>query len=231
MIEGRLGKCILGAAVVAASLGADRRALAQERSSQARPDVERAPSPAFWTGTRVGLFIPYGSLYTDRALVTTPFQDVATTGPAIEFDMGARFARHFVGYAFFEQVFLGRGDSVAWTVPHGGQSAPSTQALGIGLRWESNPDGWGIVADVGVAYRWFTARWDDGTAVRMHGPGDVRFGLGASWRVSRNLTLAPMMTAFSGVFANRALDGQKLGESASSYAALALTLSGHIDLD
>jgi hypothetical protein len=36
--------------------------------------------------------------------------------------------------------------------------------------------------------------------------------------------------AISGAFANRTLDGQKLGESASSYAALALSLSGHFDL-
>jgi hypothetical protein len=177
----------------------------------------------------VGVFIPYGTLYTNRALVTTPFQDVATAGPAIEFDLGARFARFFVGYVFFDQAFLGRGNGVAWTAPHGGQSAPSSQAVGIGLRWESNPDGFGVVADAGLAYRWFAARWDDGTTVRMHGPGDVRLGLGASWRVARNVTLAPMMTAFSGVFANRALDGQELGESSSSYAAVAFTFSGHLD--
>jgi hypothetical protein len=219
-----------GAAVLAASLCSDRTARAEQPLSQIHPEVERVPSQTFWTGTRVGLFIPYGSLYSDRALVTTLFQDVATAGPAMEIDMGARFARHFVGYALFEQAFLGRGNSEAWTIPHGGQSAPSTQAVGIGLRWESNPDGWGVVADAGVAYRWFTARWEDGTTVRMHGPGDVRFGLGASWRATRNVTLAPMMTVFSGAFPNRALDGQNLGESASSYAAVALTLSGHFDV-
>ena len=220
---------MLGAAVLAAAFGADRLAHAEEPPSQVRPDVERVPSQALWTGTRVGVFIPYGSLYTDRALVTTPFQDVATAGPSIELDVGARFARQFVGYVFFDQAFLGRGNSVAWTAPHGGQSAPSSQAVGIGLRWESNPNGLGVVADVGVAYRWFTARWDDATTLRMHGPGDVRLGLGASWRITRNVTLAPMMTAFSGVFANRALDDQKLGESASSYAAVTLTLNGHLD--
>jgi hypothetical protein len=175
--------------------------------------------------------MPYGALYSDQALVTTPFQDVATAGPSFEFDMGARFALHFVGYALVEQAFLGRGKSAAWTAPHGGQSAPSTQAVGVGLRWESNPAGWGIVADVAVAYRWFSVRWDDATTVRMHGPGDVRFGLGATWRVMQNLTLAPMMTASSGAFPNRTLDGEKLGESTSSYAALALTLGGHFDLD
>ena len=231
MIRRRFRRHILAVAALAAALGDDHTAHAEDPSPQARPGIERAPSNAFWMGARVGLFIPYGALYSDQALVTTPFQDVATAGPSMELDLGARFARHFVGYALAEQVFLGRGNSAAWTVPHGGQSAPSTQAVGIGLRWESNPVGWGIVADLAVSYRWFTARWDDATTVRMHGPADIRFGLGATWRMTRHMTLAPMMTASSGAFSNRTLDGQKLGESANAYAALALTLSGHVDLD
>src|SRR5689334_15054410 len=113
---------MLSAAALAAALGAVRSAKAEEPTSQVHADVERVPSQALWTGTRVGVFIPYGSLYTDRALVTTPFQDVATAGPAIELDLGARFARRFVGYIYFDQAFLGRGNSVAWTAPHGGQS-------------------------------------------------------------------------------------------------------------
>jgi hypothetical protein len=65
----------------------------------------------------------------------------------------------------------------------------------------------------------------------MYGPGDVRFGLGAAWRISRNVTLAPMMMASSGTFAYRTLDGQKLGESTGSYESLVLSLNGHVDLD
>jgi hypothetical protein len=198
----------------------------------AKPEAsERFARPAFWTGARAGLFIPFGSLYSDTSLVTTAFEDVATTGPAIEIDGGARFARHFMGYAFFDHAFLGRGSNVAWTTPHGGQSAPSTQAIGIGLRWESNPDGWGIVADAGVAHRWLTARWGDGTTLNMRHLGEVRVGFGAAWRATHRLTIAPMMTVFSGAFGKRTLDDQPLGATASSYAAIVLTLSGHIDLD
>jgi hypothetical protein len=219
-----------GAATLAALWVAGRPAHADESSSQLRAETQQVPKQALWTGTRLGVFIPYGAIYTNQALVTTPFQDVATAGPALEFDLGARFARHFVGYFFFDQAFLGRGNGVAWTAPHGGQSAPSTQAIGVGLRWELNPNGWGVVADLGIAYRWFTARWADATIVRMHGPGDVRLGVGASWRAAKHVTLAPMITAHSGVFANRSLDGQQLGESASSYAAVAITLDAHVDL-
>jgi hypothetical protein len=226
-----LGRRTIGAGALAIALSGAATLHADALSPKVDGDLERVPSSAFWTGARLGVFIPYGALYSDSSLVSTPFQDVATAGPSMELDMGARFARHFVGYALFEQAFLGRGRNSTWTAPHGGQSAPSTQALGIGLRWESNPAGWGIVADVAVAYRWLTVRWDDATTIRMNGPGDVRFGLGATWRVTRSLTLAPMMTASSGAFANRTLDGQKLGESTGSYASLALTLSGHFDLD
>lgn len=213
---------------MAASFFAGSQAYAE--NPPATIDAEGVPKYALWAGTRLGVFIPYGALYTDRSFVTTPFQDVATAGPVVEFDLGARLARHFVGYLYFDQAFLGRGSGEAWTTPHGGQSPPSTRALGAGMRWELNPSGFGVVADVGFAYRWFTARWADATVVRMHGPGDVRLGIGASWRATKHVTLAPMATAFSGVFSNRYLDGQELGESASAYAAIALTLSGHLDL-
>ena len=198
-----------------------RRATFARSASRSRKRADER----FWAGARLGLFLPYGALYSNQALVTTPFQDVATAGPELEFDLGGRFARHFVAYALIEHAFLGRGRSSAWTEPHGGQSAASTQAVGIGLRWESNPAGLGVVADVAVAYRWFNVRWNDGTTLRMHGPGDVRFGLGAAWRVARNVTIAPMMMASSGTFAYRTLDGQKLGDSTGSYASLALTLN------
>jgi hypothetical protein len=224
-----LCKRLLALSVAAAALGTTRVARADDRPPQTTV-VERAPSYALWMGTRFGVFIPYGALYTDGRFVTTPFDDVATAGPTVQFDVGARFVRHFVGYALLDLASLGRGSSPAWTLPHGGQETPSTQALGIGLRWESNPEGLGVVADVAVAHRWFTARWSDGTTLRMNGSADVRAGLGASWRVTQHLTLAPMMSVFSGVFSRRTLDGQPLGESAGSYSALALLLSGHFDV-
>jgi hypothetical protein len=191
---------------------------------------ETDPTFALFAGTRMGILVPYGGLYADRALVTTPFQDVATAGPALELDFGARFAHRFAGYIFFEQALLGRGNSAAWTAPHGGQSGPSTQALGLGLRWESNPDGLGLVADVALGYRWLTARWGDGTTLRMQGPGEVRLGLGASWRVTPVFILSPMVTAFTGAFTSRTLDGAPLGDAVSSYAGASVALSGYVEM-
>jgi hypothetical protein len=225
-----IGSCTVFLGALAASLSTHQVARAELPSLPARSSVDAVPRNSLWAGTRFGVFLPYGALYTDRSFVSTHFQDVATAGPALELDVGARLERHFIGYGFVEQAFLGRGNNVAWTAPHGGQSAPSTQAVGVGLRWESNPDGLGIIADAAVAYRWFAARWGDETTVRMSGPGDVRVGLGASWRVTPGLTLATMMTVTSGAFSNRALDRQELGESANSYSAIAIGLSGHVDI-
>jgi hypothetical protein len=222
----RVGGYVLGAMVTL--LVAARPAGAQDRS-RATLETGRIKDNALWTGLRLGVFLPSGGLYADGNLVTIPFRDVASAGPVVEVDVGARFVRHFIGYAFVEQAFLGRGGSAAWTLPHGGQSNASTQALGIGLRWDSHPEGVGFAADVAVGYRWFTARWADATKVSMHGLGDIRLGVGVSWRVASRLAIAPMITLSSGRFTERTLDGQTLGDTASSYAAAELSLSGHMD--
>ena len=232
MRRGR-GHRALGAVVMAVLLGAANEARAQE------PAKEEAPSSiakysiknnAVWFSMRAGWFIPSGGLYADRYLVTTTFRDIATAGPSLEFDLGARFARYFVGYALFEQAFLGRGTSPAWTVPHGGQSSAATQVAGIGMRWESNPGGWGVIADVALGYRWFSARWADATRVRMEGLGEVRLGFGMNWRVSPRIALAPMVTMLTGTFTERTLDGRPLGDMTSSYAAATVALGGQADL-
>jgi hypothetical protein len=179
---------------------------------------------------RLGAFLPYGGLYTEQTFVTTPFQHVATGGPALELDIGARFARRFVGYGYFEHVWLGRGQSPAWTNAHEGQQTVSTQAVGIGIRWISHPEGIGFVADVGLSHRWFSARWADATTVRMHGFGDIRVGVGAHWSIARHWALVPMLTAYTGAFSERTLDGQPFGAATSSYVAGALTLGAYLDI-
>jgi hypothetical protein len=233
--------CFLTVAALVAPF-ASRSVLAHESAPQAAPAApigegtaasssgRVADDHAFWTGLRFGGFIPYGGLYAERSLVTTPFQHVATGGPAIELDVGVRFGRCFVGYGFFEHVWLGRGTSPAWTTPHDGQVGAAMQAAGIGLRWISDPARFGLVADVGLSYRWFSANWADETKVRMHGFGDVRVGGGASVRVARHVSLVPLLTVYTGAFSQRSLDGQPLGQSASSYIATALTLGGYLDL-
>ncbi len=223
-------RCVVAALVASAGWLTAEPVQAQDSSVEGRATSGKVPNHAFWVGVRAGLFVPYGGLYADHALVTTPFQDVATAGPSLELDVGARFMRRFIGYAFVDQAFLGRGNSAAWTEPHGGQSRAATQSLGLGLRWESNPDTWGIVADVAAGYRWFTAEWENATSVRMGGLGDVRVGLGATIRVAPNLLLAPMASVFTGGFTDRTLNGAPLGSEMSTYVASALTLSGHFDV-
>ena len=103
-----------------------RSEMTSDLSSLERPDV------SLWTGMRFGAFIPYGGLYAERNLTTTPFQDVATGGPALEFDIGVRFARRFVSYGFFEHAWLGRGVSPAWTIRTAASSALPRKRSGSG---------------------------------------------------------------------------------------------------
>jgi hypothetical protein len=224
-------RAAISVAAVLAVMGIAGEAEAQESASaEERSRAAKMPDETFWTGVRGGLFVPYGALYADRSLVTTPFQDVATAGPSVEIDCGFRFARRFVGYLFFDHAFLGRGNSPAWVSARGGQTSVTTEVAGIGLRWESNPDAWGAVVDVAAGYRWFSSNWEDGTAVRMGGIGDARVGLGILWRAAPNFTLTGMAQIISGVFTNRTLDDTPLGSATSSYTASALTLSGHLDV-
>ena len=225
-----LAPVLLAPAAVAQDRAPQTVAVTSSETTSAAPAVEGVGNEAFWTGVRFGAFVPYGGLYAEQSLTTTPFQDVATGGPGVEFDVGLRFARRFVGYGFFEHAWLGRGTSPAWTNPHDGQLSASTQAIGIGLRWISTPERLGFVADVGLSYRWFTARWADATAVQMSGFGDVRLGLGANWCIARHWALVPMASVYTGAFSERTLDGRPLGESSSSYLAAALTLGAHMDL-
>jgi hypothetical protein len=87
-----------------------------------------------------------------------------------------------------------------------------------------------MVIDLALGYRWFTARWQDGTTIRMSGFGDVRLGMGATWRVAPNIVLTPMVSVFTGAFTSRTLDGQTMGGATSTYAGGAFTLAGHFEL-
>ena len=94
----------------------------------------------------------------------------------------------------------------------------------------TDPRSVGFVAEVGVAYRWFSARWGDATTLRMQGFGDVRLGFGASWRIARQASLVPMFSVYTGAFSGRMLDATPLGASTSSYVAASLNLGAYVDL-
>lgn len=218
----------LGLAWSESARAADPGPEAPTQITAQQPDTGRA-SP-LWMGVRMGLFAPYGAVYSGQDLVTTGFQDVATSGPAGELELGGRLSQHFVVYGFAEYAALGPGQGASLAQLHGAQMSAMTNAVGVGARWLAHPSSVGLALDLGVGYRWFVASWADGTNMRLRGLGDIRLGVGASLAAARGITLQPMFTIYTGVFEDRTLGGQPIGTSGNSYAATLLSLGGTFDL-
>jgi hypothetical protein len=203
---------------------------ARAESEYPNRDAEHAPAPALFLAGRMGLYAPYGSLYSNRDFVTTRFQDLASVGPELELDFGARAFGHFVGYGYWEYAELGKGANEAWAGSRGGETSAIAQGAGLALRWMSHPEGLGFVVDAGVGYRWFRAGWTDGTSMDLSGVGELRLGLGADLAISQAVGISPMLTLSSGIFTDRTFLGQPIGSYNSAYAAAALTLAARVDI-
>jgi len=209
-----------------AAIGGSRLASAADGPAPQQGISEQA----WWVGARAGVFVPYGGLYSERNLVTTTFRDVAQGGPSVELDAGARFARSWTGYAFAQLVMLGQGSSSALSASHGAENGASTKAVGLALRWTSDPDGWSPVIEFGLGYRWLVASWQDETSLRLGGFGDARLGVGAKWRIGRLVELSPILSFSAGSFRHGSFADEPVGALGSSYTAIALDVGGHFDL-
>ena len=211
------------------------------------PLRHRSPWNSLWVGVRVGAIFPFGNAY-DYSY--SPYYNngeswsgLASGGLAFEPNIGARFARHFVVYGFWEHGWLSTGSDPSWrTGTHslaypafGDQSSATTDYPGLGFRWSARPDAAGVVVDLGVGYRWFREKWSSGTELTMGGFGEFRAGIGADIRVNRGFSLSPMLMFSSGSFSEReiSLPGQPKSPIPSlggSHGAINLTLGGYFDV-
>jgi hypothetical protein len=162
--------------------------------------------------------------------------DYAASGPAFEIDAGARISRRYVAFALWERSILRPGSLDPDSF--GGQRVGFSDLFGIGVRVSTNPDDIGFLVEVALGYRWFGARWEDGTQLTASGSfPDLRLGLGAGVRLSPHLTLTPMFNLGSGVF-NKLVWTGPFGESNArdvldenaQYATMSFTLSAHYDI-
>jgi len=199
----------------------------------------RSPSSSLWLGVRGGVLFPAGHLYDEGIDPYYPYgrnwSDVASTGPLFELNLGGRFGRRYLVFVLWEHAVLGTGSDPNWQTLFGSQKSATTDFAGVGFRWSSNPDEVGLALEFGLGYRWFRERWESGYRLNMEGFGEFRFGLGADIRVSRAVTITPMLAISQGVFTDReqGFPGQPLQPIHSygaSHQTLTLTLGGHFDL-
>jgi hypothetical protein len=208
----------------------------------------QAPLASLWVGARLGALFPFGSAYAlgyDPSGYTTygaSWSGLAGGGPVFEGDVGARFARRYIVYGFWEHGIMGTGGDPSWRTTAlypgapvlGDQNSATTDFPGIGFRWTSRPDNVGLVVDLGIGYRWFRESWANGS-MYLAGFGEFRAGFGADIRINRMFSLSPLFMFSTGEFHDRTitLAGQPERDIASytgSHGTVTLTIGGHFDL-
>ena len=108
------------------------------------PPMHRAPWASLWVGVRVGALFPFGNAYaTGRDYYYEygeEWDGLATGGPAVEGDVGARFGRSFILYGFWEHGWMGLGSDPMWRSAEpggsnfGDQTSATTDYPGLGFR-------------------------------------------------------------------------------------------------
>lgn len=199
------------------------------------PAQRRGPHSSLWLGARLGMIAPFGKLGYDHpdGHAGPNWTDLAGPGSSFELDVGGRFARRYVLYAFWERGSLGFGrDHESFAKE---QTRSRTDLFGAGLRWISDPDETGLVLDLGLGFRKFRGDWGEDVSVRAISPIEIRIGIGADIRLGRAFTLSPMMQFSNGAFTSVRLhepgrSSRSLLRYEAPHGTFGLTIGGHFDL-
>lgn len=208
------------------------------------PPQHVAPKTSLWLGARLGWFFPLGSVVTDGesvhntccAYYNRGFDDFATSGPMTEIDVGVRLGRHYNVLALWEWAILRDGDELG--DEFGGQTSARSHFAGIGLRFSTNPDATGLVVEMAVGWRQFSATWKNGTEFTATDDFlNTRIGVGADFRLNENWSISPMLTLGGGYFTDlrwRLADGSEAGgfsllDQDGQHVPLTLQVGGHFD--
>jgi hypothetical protein len=205
-----------------------------------------APRTSFWVGLRAGWFVPFGSLWA-RALPPdpdgvvildpVPWRNYASSGLALEADIGARVARHYTVFALWERAQLGGGN--ADRDLFGKQTRAESDFWAAAVRASSNANTLGFVTEIAIGYRQARTIFDDGTKLQLTGGAfEGRLGIGAEYRLNKLVTVSPLATIGVGSFSRvRIVTPEGTGydaagprDTSDSHAWFTLTVGGHVDL-
>jgi hypothetical protein len=203
-----------------------------------------APKTAFWAGLRAAYFVPFGTLWFDGdfdgggglGYRRRHFSAYASPGPAAEVDVGVRLGRRYNVFAMWEHATLGVGNLDPDSF--GGQQRGRTNLYGLGFRFSTYPDGVGLLIEVGLGYRTFKAYWADGTDLSLDGTFfEGRIGAGVDIRVSKWLSLSPMVVFSQGSFTSAEFSSTRAHYSGftpydqqGQYNTFSLQLGAHADV-
>jgi hypothetical protein len=208
------------------------------------PPSHVAPKRSFWLGVRAGWFFPMGSLWQDGesvhgvccAFYNRGFSDFASSGPMTELDIGARLARNYNVFGLWEWSILRKGEELG--DEFGGQESAQSHLLALGLRFSTNPDATGLVVEMAVGWRRFSATWANGTEfTAVDDFLNTRIGVGADFRINESWSISPMLTIGGGYFTKadwKLANGSSAGafsllDRDAQHIPLTLQIGGHFD--
>jgi hypothetical protein len=161
----------------------------------------------------------------------------ASTGLALEGNVGLRLARSYVVFALWERAQLGGGN--ADEDLYGEQTSAESDFWAAAVRATSNADKLGFLTEIAVGYRQARTRFEDGTRLELTGGAfEGRLGVGAEYRFNEHFSLSPLATLGVGTFtrvrrvtpAGAGYDAVGPRDASDSHAWFTLTVAGHVDL-
>jgi hypothetical protein len=207
-----------------------------------------APNTSVVVGARLGWFFPTGTLWhkaydTGDNVIQRDGVDwggYASSGPMFELNAGIRLGRSYTVFAMWEHAFLGGGEINDDPVL-GDPTSGNTDLYGAGLRFSTNPDKIGLLLEIGLGYRVFSAGWSNGTSIDFEGESiSARLGIGMNYRFSESFVISPMLTVGSGSFGSGRItypDGSTRSAMSrgeldvpSQHVPVAIQIAGHFDI-
>lgn len=160
---------------------------------------------------------------------------MASSGPMMELNIGARLARNYNVYVLWERAQLASGDGLYNDY---NQRSAETDYVALGVRLSADPDDVGMVLDLAVGARRFLAKYSGGNELQLtDAPLESRLGVGADIRLAPNFTLSPMVTLGLGAFGEATwvtkttvMDALPSGNDSLTHGWLTLQLGGHFDI-
>lgn len=233
--------------------------LRQRERFEPSPETVRKPRIALWAGGRLGGELPVADGFKDYGDEFTQAQrfgerQLVGPGASIEIDVGARLGRRFLPFIFAQRLFATAGSASKTPRPKPPPLSPpdegavppeaaspsvdssSAFALGLGFRYEFNPDArLGPAVEIAYAFRQTNVSFNTRQALSAESSNELRIGVGATFRATEALTLSPLVTFAFGSYNDVTLEGfdgreRFVASEAPLHGYLGLSLGAHVDL-
>lgn len=194
-----------------------------------KKDAEPKPRTSLLLGLRLGAAVPSGDMPLSNGNKPS-FAGYGKTGLGLGLEAKLRFARVVYVGALLQANGYGEG-SLKTTQPDTGKAGGGL--VGATLGWISNPDGFGVVLNGGLGYRWAnvtrTADSGTGTVEDSAGGGALQLGFGFFIRAGKVFRIIPKAEVNMGSLqAEKAAPNQAAAKT--SFADFFLGITGDFDI-